>query len=98
MSYARRSIAGLVAAALMAASGGAAVAEGRNNHYRGWDNSARHHRAAPQPQYRAQHGGYHGGHKKRDNAGKAVAIGIAAIMLGAILSQAGRDRHGSYDD
>lgn len=51
-------------------------------HHRDW----RHHHARP-----------HYYKRKRDRTGKYVALGIGALMLGIIASQAARSHHRSYD-
>lgn len=97
MRLVRRSLTGLTVAALTIAAAGAASAEGwRNrgngNHGYGGD---RQHRAEPAPRY-GHYGEHHGG-KKRDNTARNVILGISAVILGTILSEAARDSHRRYD-
>ena len=63
--------------------------------YRGYGGGGRHYRAATTSGYRGDYG-YRGGRdryygrKKRNNTGKYIAIGAAALMLGIIASEASR--------
>jgi hypothetical protein len=94
MTRFRRSLtASAVVLGLLATSASAFADGGRR--YGGWDKSARHHRVEPAPHYRGhQHGNY--GHKKRDNTAKAVILGMSAVILGAILSEAVRNERREY--
>jgi hypothetical protein len=98
MSRSRRVLAASVAALSVVTATSSAFAEG-GRRYGGWDHGARHHRVEPAPHHRGYGHHGHSTYKKRDNTGKAIALGMAAIFLGAILSQAGRDGHRThYDD
>lgn len=95
MRFARRSLTGLTIAALLAATTGAASADGWRHRGAGGYGGPRHYHAEPAPPYRHP-GGFHYGQRKRDNTARNVILGMSAVILGAILSEAAREKHREY--
>lgn len=62
----------------------------RDHGYRHYDDGYRHY-----PKYHGYngYGEHHYRKKRRNNAGKAIAIGAGLLMLGIIASEAHRNRH-----
>lgn len=86
------SAAGITAATLVAFAG-VAQADGRRGHGPGFGGHRPAH-VAPAPRF--AHGGNHGGHRHGGN-GAAVALGVGALFLGAVIAAEASRRHESRD-
>lgn len=82
---------GIAAATLVAFAGGA-MADGPRH---GGGPRFESHRAHPAPAPRFAHGREHGGH--HGNNGAAVALGIGALFLGAVIAAEANRRHADRD-
>jgi hypothetical protein len=96
MTISRKLTSITTAIALAAASlGTLTTAASAHDGYRGYGGGGRHYARGYDGGYRGDYG-YRGGRdryygrKKRNNTGKYIAIGAAALMLGIIASEASR--------
>lgn len=84
-------------AATSAKAGGLYSGNGAELHYAGRRGRGYYKRGHRKHRYHRHHARPYYYKRKKDRTGKYIALGIGALMLGIIASQAGRHHHRPYD-